>query len=87
MPNRRDKRDRADHLRSGVIFLVAWIGVILAAVWVLKDGGMLRNLSKFRDGEVFPLLLVSASVILLSLVLRSFFLYFQGAVRHEDQDT
>ena len=87
MSNRRDPRDRADHLRSGVIFLVTWLGVVIAVVYVLKDGGIFQKLSKFREGEVFPLLLISASVILLAVGLRSFFLYFQGAGRHEDQDS
>ena len=78
MTHRHDKRDRADHLRLGLTFLVIGIGVGMAVVRVFKDGDILQTILKFRYGNVFPLLLVCSSIVLLALVLRSFFLYFKS---------
>ena len=83
----RKTRDRTDNLRYGVIFLVAWIGVLIAMVLVVRDVGILQKSLTLRDGGFLPFLLISASTILLALGLRSFYLYFQGAVPHEDQET
>lgn len=87
MLNRRNKPDRTDHLRSALIFLVAWIAVVVVEIRELKDGGLLQHVSRIKEGDVFPLFLVSVSVVLLALSIRSFVFYFQSAVNHKDQDT
>jgi hypothetical protein len=70
-----------------LIFLLAWIGVVIVGVREFKDGGLLQNVLRIKEGDLFPLLLVAVSVVLLALLIRSFVLYFQSAVNHEDQDT
>ena len=83
----RNGPDRADHLRSGLIFLIAWVGVVIAGVREFKDGGLLQSLWRFVDGDFSPLFLVILSVVLLALIIRSALLYFQCAENPEVQDT
>lgn len=85
MLNGPSKPDRTDHLRSGLIFLVAWIGVVIVEIRELMDGGLRQNLLRIKDGDLLPLFLVSVSVVLLALSIRSFVLYFKSAGNPEDQ--
>ena len=83
--SRASKPEQPDHLRSGLIYLVAWIGVVVVQVAEFTEGGLLQILSRIKDGDLFPLVLISSSVVLLALAIRSFVLHFRSSAARRDQ--
>lgn len=85
MSNRTERDGRGEHLQSALIFLVAWVGVVYAMVGEFEGGGGLAQIiTKFKEGNYTPVLLLSMSIILLALLTRSFTLYFRPGAGSED---
>ena len=78
---------RTDHLRSAVVYLVAWVGVAIAAYRIFRDRGGLRETFSQATEQPLPMLLVVASVVLLAFAIRSFSLHFRNSPRAGNQDT
>lgn len=78
---------RTDHLRSAIVYLVAWVGVATAAYLVFRDRGGLREIFSRAPEQPLPILLVVASVVLLAFAIRSFSLHFRSSPRAGNRDT
>ena len=84
---RRSQAVRRDNLRTGFIFLVAWIGVAIAQIAEFRSGGLLQIVSRVKTGDVFPIVLISLSVVLLALAIRSFVFHFRRPAADHDKNT
>ena len=70
------------YLRSALVFFIAWIGVVLMGIREFHKGRLLPGLFHIMDGNLFPLLLVCSSVVLLALFIRSAMLFLQERGKH-----
>lgn len=87
MPQGPSGYERTNHLRSAIVYLVAWVGVATAAYLIFRDrGGLWETFSQARE-QPLPILLVVASVVLLAFAIRSFSLHFRSSPRAGDRDT
>ena len=86
MNKRKDSKSRSSHLKWGLIYLVLWIGVLVAEAREFEGGGLLHNIMRIQQGEIYPLFLVIVSVVLLALLIRSFLLYFQTESNPDDSE-
>ena len=77
LPQGFENQDRAGHLRSGIVYLAAWILVAIAAYQAMEDAGGIHELLSQVGENPFPTLLMFASVLLLALAIRSFTQYFR----------
>jgi len=81
------KPDRSALLRSGLIFLVAWL--IVAGIeyrLVVESGGVRELLSDLLE-RPYPIVLLAVSIVLLALAIRDLSLYLRSAPESGRKDT
>jgi len=66
------------HLRSALVYFVVWVGVALLMVSEINDRWSPQKLLEMKDGDFYRIFLVSLSVVLLALSIKSFVSYFQS---------
>ena len=68
--------DRTEYLRSAIVYLLVWAGVILIGRAAFSENAILESILDFRNGNWVPLLVVGASILLMALALKHMHGYF-----------
>jgi uncharacterized membrane protein YhdT len=79
---------RTEHLKNSILFLLAWIVVLVILISEFKESDGINHLfSTFSKGEYLPILLIVSSIILLALFLRSIMLYLRHNANNDNKNT
>lgn len=78
--------DTAARLRSGLLYLVAWLFVAAAEYRLLVDSGDVRQLFSNPLDRPFPILLLAASILLLALACRDLSSWLRGRANPDSND-
>ncbi len=86
LPEDKIKLNKESHLKSGIGYFLAWLGVALVMFNEYKDNGGIEHLiTSISNGDYSPLILVSVSIILLALAIKNIAHYFNpGTTNRSD---
>lgn len=85
-PDEPRQFDAAARLRSGLLYLVAWLFVAAAEYRLLVDSGDVRQLFSNPLDRPFPILLLAASIVLLALAFRDLSSWLRGQASPNSND-
>ncbi|MGI9204447.1 MAG: hypothetical protein ACR2Q3_10580 [Woeseiaceae bacterium] len=70
LPEQREQSDRSAYLRSGLLYLVAWLFVAGIEYRLIMDSSDIRTLFSNPLDRPYPVMLLGVSIILLALAIR-----------------
>lgn len=75
----RLKPEHDNYLRSGLFVSAIWVGVLILEVIEFSDSGSIDHvIKKSLDGNLYPIALLVASVVLLAILISKFALHFKN---------
>lgn len=77
--------ERSARLRSGLLYLAAWLFVASVEYGLLEDGVGIQELLSHPMDRPYPILLLGVSIVLLALAIRDLSFYFRSSSNSDDR--